>query len=130
MTHGQHASASAEWWTPPEIVDPAREMSNGFDLDPASCEEANRIVKARRIYTAKDDGRKQDWDAAVVWCNPPSMKGEEAAWEWWIHCARQWQDRHTEWAWFMVFNPSTFYAKAQAESRRLGLPTPQHAARV
>jgi len=75
--NGQHASDSAEWWTPPEIVEPARLLFGGFDLDVASCLDANRIVQARSFYSAHDDGildgdKRREWNADVVWCNPPS----------------------------------------------------------
>jgi hypothetical protein len=76
---GQHASASAEWWSPPEIVDPARAVFGDFGLDPASCAEANVYIRARRIYTASDDGLRRGWDADAVWCNSPSKRGEESA---------------------------------------------------
>ncbi len=127
--NGQHASASSEWWTPSLIVDPARSLW-GFDLDPASCEGANRIVQARRFFTAAEDGLQQHWAANVVWNNPPSKRGENAAWEWWCHGARHWSLGLTGRLWFMVFNPSLFWTKAQEEARRMGVPTPQQAIRV
>lgn len=54
----QHSSESVEHYTPPSIVEPIRASYGGaIDTDPASCEVANRlIVKARRFYTAADNG--------------------------------------------------------------------------
>ena len=59
-----------EWYTPGEIVAPARALVGGFDLDVASCERANAIIQAARYYTAKDNGLVQPWFGRV-WMNPP-----------------------------------------------------------
>lgn len=126
---GMHRSASAEWWTPPEIVEPARSFWP-FDLDPASCEHANRQIGASWFMTTEHDGLSREWTAATVWCNPPSQRGVESAWEWWVKAASEWSARRAQRVLFMVFNPSSFFTKAQAEAYRVGVPTPQDAARV
>lgn len=66
-----HSSESAEWYTPAAIVDAARELMGGIELDPASCLEANATVRAERIYTLDDDGLSKPWGARSVWLNPP-----------------------------------------------------------
>lgn len=61
---------SNEWFTPACYIEAAREVMDGIDLDPASCELANRTVKAARYFTEKQDGLKQEWGGRM-WLNPP-----------------------------------------------------------
>ncbi len=69
--HVRHNSRDTnEWYTPAEYVDAARRVLERIDLDPASCEEANAIVKADRIFTVKDNGLRRAWSGRV-WMNPP-----------------------------------------------------------
>lgn len=69
-TSARHSSESNEHFSPSPVVDRARRVLDRIDLDPASCEEANRNVRAAQIYTAADDGFTRAW-AARVFCNPP-----------------------------------------------------------
>lgn len=62
---------SYEWYTPPEILDRVRAVYAGcIDLDPASCEPANRTVQAKRFFTREEDGLAQEW-RGKVFLNPP-----------------------------------------------------------
>lgn len=61
---------NSEWYTPPTIINAARQVFTTIDLDPASCALANLNVKAKKFYTAHDDGLKQEW-FGNVWLNPP-----------------------------------------------------------
>jgi hypothetical protein len=79
----QHSSASNEHYTPREIIEVCRATMGGIDLDPASCELANREnVRARKFYAKDDNGLSLPWkhgpfgetNGARVFCNPPGGK--------------------------------------------------------
>lgn len=62
--------ASNEWYTPARFCEAARLVLGEIDLDPASCEMANRTVKARQYYTEQENGLEHAWYGRV-WLNPP-----------------------------------------------------------
>jgi phage N-6-adenine-methyltransferase len=68
--HVSFNSGNNEWYTPAEIIEAARKCMGEIDLDPASNEIANRVVKAKHYYTAEDNGLERDW-FGNVWLNPP-----------------------------------------------------------
>ncbi len=68
---GIHVSEdSYEWYTPKPYVEAARDVMGSIDLDPASCDEAQKVVKAKEYYTEEDDGLSQLW-SSNVFLNPP-----------------------------------------------------------
>lgn len=64
---------SNEWYTPKEYIDAVREVMSQIDLDPASCEFANRTIQATHYYTKKDNGLMHPWHGHVF-LNPPYGK--------------------------------------------------------
>lgn len=104
MSIAQHSSATAEHPTPPEVVEPARRLLGGFDLDPATTPAFNFAIKARWFYTEADDGLRQPWSGRVF-CNPPGGvlirdgerwvrrtgkgPGESSMRVWWDYLVRQ-----------------------------------------
>lgn len=63
-------SGENEWYTPKEYIDLARKVMGSINLDPASCEYANKVVNADKIFTINDNGLEQKW-FGNVWLNPP-----------------------------------------------------------
>jgi len=45
-------------------------MMGSIDVDPASSEEANKIVGAKEFYTIQNNGLDENWKGNV-WMNPP-----------------------------------------------------------
>lgn len=66
----RHLSQSYEHFTPPDYCEASRQVMGSIDLDPASSEIANRIVKAKRIFTEEQNGFMRPWKGNVL-CNPP-----------------------------------------------------------
>ncbi|MNG50763.1 DNA N-6-adenine-methyltransferase (Dam) [compost metagenome] len=65
-----HSSENNEWYTPSPIIEAARSLMGGIDLDPATSADANEVVKAGSIFTINDDGLNKEWFGRV-WLNPP-----------------------------------------------------------
>lgn len=77
------SSKSNEWYTPSVYVEAARSVMKSIDLDPASCQEANLVIKAKDIYTKEDSGLDKSW-YGNIWLNPPygttKNKSNSALW--------------------------------------------------
>ncbi|MBV7328403.1 hypothetical protein KFU94_09110 [Chloroflexi bacterium TSY] len=63
-------SGKTEYYTPAEIVDAARSVMGGIDLDPASSAAANERVQALHFFNKADNGLSQRWFGRV-WLNHP-----------------------------------------------------------
>lgn len=72
--HVAHNSGNDEWYTPPAILEAARLTMGRIDLDPASCEIANRQVEADAYFSIEDNGLVREWWGSVF-LNPPYSRG-------------------------------------------------------
>jgi DNA N-6-adenine-methyltransferase (Dam)/T5orf172 domain len=75
-----------DFYTHHDIIAAARETMGEIDLDPASCNEANRVVRAAEFYGFQENGLIRQWWGRV-WLNPPFGKwgegwAQKAAHEW------------------------------------------------
>lgn len=66
----QQDSGVSEWYTPSPIIEAARRVMRGIDLDPASSAAANETVQAASFFSTADDGLSRPWRGRV-WLNPP-----------------------------------------------------------
>lgn len=67
---GTEGTGENEWFTPAEYVELARDVLGSIDLDPASSDRAQEVIRAARYFTKADDGLAQEWHGRV-WLNPP-----------------------------------------------------------
>jgi hypothetical protein len=68
---GQLSSVSEDWWTHPQVTALVRKLYDGPpDLDPMSCEQANKTVGATEFYTAEMNGLRYPWYGKML-LNPP-----------------------------------------------------------
>jgi hypothetical protein len=68
----KHNNNVIEWYTPEKYIEATRSVMGSIDLDPASNPHAQKLVKAKTFWTAKDDGLAEGkaW-AGTVFLNPP-----------------------------------------------------------
>lgn len=67
LTSGMFSSTTDLWATPQDFFDKLNEEFH-FTLDPCATPEN---AKCERYFTKEQDGLKQNWVGAKVFCNPP-----------------------------------------------------------
>jgi ParB family chromosome partitioning protein len=72
-------SGDTEYYTPAPIIEAARSIMGGIDIDPASSAKANEQVKAKKFFALEDDGLSQEWHG-TVWMNHPFGRGRNRKW--------------------------------------------------
>lgn len=72
-------SGDTEYYTDIKIVEAARRVMGGIDLDPASSLIANEKIRAKKIFTKEDDGLMQAWHGRV-WLNHPFGRLTNTPW--------------------------------------------------
>lgn len=70
-----HQTGDYEWYSPRDVVEAARDVLGTIDLDPASCDVANTVIRASKIFTRQDNGLDQPWSGRV-YLNPPYRQPE------------------------------------------------------
>ena len=105
MNSAQHSSKSNEHYTPHEVIQAAQATMGGIDLDPASCETANSVVRAAQYFGKEQDGLSVPW-YGTVFLNPPGSKirGKSAAAVWWSKLVSEWQIGNVSEAIFVGFS--------------------------
>jgi ParB family chromosome partitioning protein len=124
-----HSSDSVEFYTPPAIVEAARATMGGIDLDPASCAEANEVVRATVHLGLPENALRLGWShygdrAALVFLNPPGGKigKRSSAVVWWEKLVDEWLDGNVEQAIYICFNLEVLNTTQQSPSPCLDFP--------
>jgi phage N-6-adenine-methyltransferase len=69
-SHRARGTGWNEWYTPAPYIEAARAVLGEIDLDPATSEIAQMVIRARAVFTKEDDGLSREW-FGHVWLNPP-----------------------------------------------------------
>lgn len=115
MVNPRHSSVSVEYFTPMNIVEAARALMGGIDLDPATSALGNKErVKAERFYDEKTNGFAKKWNGRVF-LNPPGGRcdeegravakgGKSSVKQWWTKLASEYDVGHVSQAIFIGFS--------------------------
>jgi hypothetical protein len=64
FNRSEHFTGDYEWYTPRQYIELAKQVMGGIDLDPASCEAAQRTLQAGKYYTIEQNGLLEPWEDA------------------------------------------------------------------
>jgi len=65
-----------EWYTPNMYMQDVKSVIGAIDLDPCSCEYANRTVQAKSYITREQNALQLQWDKVItLYANPPYSTG-------------------------------------------------------
>lgn len=70
LVYNHSQNINDEWCTPSYIVEAARTVMGGIDVDPASNDSAQETVMANTYFTKENSSLEQPWNGRV-WMNPP-----------------------------------------------------------
>jgi hypothetical protein len=124
MTLAQHSAATPEHYTPPAIIEAARAVMGGIDLDPATTKSVNdSTVKATAFFTKEDEGRARAWRGRV-WLNPPGGRvgNRSSAAVWWKKLVDEYNSGRVEQAIFLGFSIEILATAQDADAWPGALP--------
>jgi hypothetical protein len=91
--NAQHSSTTPEWGSPSVVVNLARHVLGGIDLDPCSNAYWNRhLVKATSFYDKEQNALVRHWTGRVYLNPPGELGGVRVFWE---HLAEQHRSSRT-----------------------------------
>ena len=70
FSSAQPWSGEVEWYTPSDVVEDVREVMGVIDLDPASNDTAQQVVRASIYYTVETNGLAQEWQEGCFATRP------------------------------------------------------------
>lgn len=128
LAHGLHSSKSSEHYTPAEQAEIVRYVLGGtIDYDFASSRQANRVVKATRIYTAKDDALRREPKCKTGYLNAPGQdngRSVQRFWEWLVALWMRRRVRDAIWAGFQLGQLQSLQRRAVPPPQRFLVATP------
>jgi phage N-6-adenine-methyltransferase len=74
---GTFGTGKNEWCTPIEYIELARRVMGKIDLDPATSEHGQNIIKAEEFFTPLENGLNHPWHGRI-WLNPPHSQPDIA----------------------------------------------------
>ncbi len=116
----KHSSESVEHYTPPWVIEGARDLMGDIDLDPASSAFVNtHHVRASRFFSKEDDGLAQPWSGRVF-LNPPGgkVRGKSLAGIFWAKLVESYERGDVTQAVFLAYSLEIF----QTSQRRDCVP--------
>lgn len=69
-----------ELYTPEWLANRVRLALGEIDLDPASSDEADKVIRANRFFNIEDNGLSQSWTSTGVFVFPPYGKSHNVPW--------------------------------------------------
>jgi hypothetical protein len=119
----RHSSKSDAWRTPPDIVERARIVLGGIDLDPATTIAANAQVNARCIFAPPLDGLAVQWFGSVF-LNPPGgvRDGKSQCGLWWAKLIEEIESERVKDAIFVAFSIEALQFTQRCERSILDFP--------
>jgi hypothetical protein len=97
------------WYTPSKYIDLVKEVMGDIDLDPASDEFGNSIVKGKHYFNEEENGLKQKWFGRVFLnCPYGKTNGKSNAAVWTDKMTYEWARDHFSEGILLINNTSGY----------------------